>query len=227
MRLPANSLSREPCPSVCFCSAVDPIPLKAYCAANLFRFAQSEKDYLFELTCKVRKLAGENLVLEDCCPSWWKWVHLPDGGLAEPPILQGLLDAIHQEGSFSWIRALHPIVSPHGSPLSMDPRRGPTLAMLASKDCKGLPFRVFPASKGAGTSVLNFRRNGSSLWTNLCCLIFLYLGLMASPVCWTWHLSFIECVGSRPLLVPGAPQFVCTLMKEEVVVLAASIPGMS
>jgi hypothetical protein len=39
---------------------------------------------------------------------------------------------------------------------------GPNLAMLASEDCRGLPFRVFPASKGAGTSVLNFRRNGSS-----------------------------------------------------------------
>ena len=82
LRLPANSLSRDLCHSVSVCSAVDPIPLKAYCAANLFRFARSEQ----KQTPRVG-LYSEKASWKKCCsgrllpflvevgapPRWWAW----------------------------------------------------------------------------------------------------------------------------------------------------------
>lgn len=97
-------MSRALCHSISFCSAVDPVPLEAYCAANLYRFAQSEKDYLLDLGGSVCKLVGEGLVLNGSSPTWWEHVKLPHGGLGEPPLLQGLLGAIYKGGEVAWIR---------------------------------------------------------------------------------------------------------------------------
>ena len=62
--MPPKSMSRELCHSVNFCAVVDPIPLSAYCKANLFRFAHSEKDYLLELQSEVREIVGDSLTLD-------------------------------------------------------------------------------------------------------------------------------------------------------------------
>ena len=42
--IPAKCTSRKLCHSISFCTEMDPIPLNAYCIANLVRFAHSETD---------------------------------------------------------------------------------------------------------------------------------------------------------------------------------------
>ena len=43
IRIPPKSMPRALCHSMSFCIAVDHIPIKTYCAANLMRFAHSER----------------------------------------------------------------------------------------------------------------------------------------------------------------------------------------
>ena len=124
LRLPANSMSRELCHSVSFCSAVDPTPLDSYCKACMYRFAHSEKDYLLSLAENVQKFVGEDLALKDCNPTWWKHVDLPSGGLSEPPLLQGLLDVLNHQDAFAWIGSLSndPIYSGLSLPVPSVPK---------------------------------------------------------------------------------------------------------
>ena len=58
LRMPSNSMSRKLSQSVSCCSVMDPIPISAYCKANLFRFAHSEKDYLLQLLSDVGEAVG-------------------------------------------------------------------------------------------------------------------------------------------------------------------------
>jgi len=99
LRMPPNSMSRQLCHSVSFCAVVDPIPLNAYCKANLFRFAHSERDYLLQLQAEISEIAKDDLPFTQMC----KYC-LPEGGLGSPPILEELIDAIHLEGNFKSIR---------------------------------------------------------------------------------------------------------------------------
>ena len=64
-RMPSNSMSRNLCHSISFCSAVDPMPLRAYCAANLYRFAICELAYLQKLAREVVSIGGDDAILDD------------------------------------------------------------------------------------------------------------------------------------------------------------------
>ena len=88
LRLPATSVSRVLCHSVSFCSAVDPIPLNSYCAANLYRFAHSARDYLLDLGVGIRKSTEDDRALRDCNPTWWEHVDLPRSGFGDSLVLQ-------------------------------------------------------------------------------------------------------------------------------------------
>ena len=56
IRIPPNSMSRVLSHSMSFCSAVQPIPVLAYCGAHLIRFAQSERCHFLSLQSKVAGL---------------------------------------------------------------------------------------------------------------------------------------------------------------------------
>ena len=55
----------EPCHSISFCSAVDPIPVRVCCAANLYRLAISEVAYLLKLAREVVVIVGDDATLHD------------------------------------------------------------------------------------------------------------------------------------------------------------------
>ena len=99
LRMPFNSMSRKLCHSVSFCSAVDPVPLASYCKANMFRFAHSEKVYLLNLYQELMQALDADLVLSQITVH--ETDNIPDGGLGDVPLLQGLLDAINLKGIFA------------------------------------------------------------------------------------------------------------------------------
>ena len=92
-------MSRKLCHSVNLCAVIDPIPLNAFCNANSFRFAHSEKDYLLQLQSEVCEVVGDYLH-----PARMNKYDLPDGGLGSSAILVELLDAIHLQGNFASLR---------------------------------------------------------------------------------------------------------------------------
>ena len=49
LRLPPNTFSRSLTNSIGFCSAIDPTPIKSYCASVRCRSAVSEADYPIKL----------------------------------------------------------------------------------------------------------------------------------------------------------------------------------
>ena len=104
LRMPPNSMSRKLSHSIGFFTAIDPIPLSAYCEAIRFRLAHSEKDYLNVLLADVTSRAGDRLFL-DSPPATWSKYGIPDGGFAIPSILEFLLDAINLDGVYSVSKA--------------------------------------------------------------------------------------------------------------------------
>ena len=100
IRIPPKSVSRAVCHSMSFCIAVDPIPIKAYCAANLMRFAHSERDYFLALLSKVIRAVGDNIILARLRENKYG---IPQGGLLGTPVLENLLDAIHLQGQFAYL----------------------------------------------------------------------------------------------------------------------------
>ena len=101
LRIPQNSMSRKLCHSLEEFTIVDPIHLGSYCAAILFRFAQSEKDYLLGLATQTRDLVGCNLSLRDSDEHG-----LPDSGICGKSILGSLLDAVQLKGSMIEVKVL-------------------------------------------------------------------------------------------------------------------------
>jgi len=101
LRMPPNSMSRKLCHSLGFCTVIEPIPLASYCAAILFRFAHSEKEYLLNLQKDAVALVGDSLALGRTNAHG-----IPEGGLACPPILCALLDAIHLDGPLKQVRSI-------------------------------------------------------------------------------------------------------------------------
>ena len=79
-----------------FCSGIDPISLKAYCAAVQFRFASSAREYLFELRDKVIGMIQDDLPLSPPAIRG-----LPFGNMDSPPILCSLLDSLEFIGPMS------------------------------------------------------------------------------------------------------------------------------
>jgi len=93
LKMPPRSMARQLSYSIGFCSAVEPIPLVAYCAATQFRFAHSERDYLLALSVKIRGLMGDDLRLFSIGERG-----LPVGRLDSPSILSALLDSLEFKG---------------------------------------------------------------------------------------------------------------------------------
>ena len=105
--MPSNSMTRKLCHSTAFCSEIDPVPLSAYCSANLMRFAHSQSEYLQQLHTRVAGLMGDDLPLSSCvapaCVS--NLYDMPLGGLSDPPIIVNLLNAINLAGPFASFRS--------------------------------------------------------------------------------------------------------------------------
>ena len=99
LRLPSNCMARGLTYAISFCSAINPLPLRSYCSACLYRFADSERDYLFQLRDQIRDLVGI-----DAPVALINSLHIPDGGLSCTPILNSLLEALAFEGPLSSAR---------------------------------------------------------------------------------------------------------------------------
>ena len=99
LRMPPNSMSRFLVHSLEPFTAVAPTPLVNYCMSIMFRFANSERQYLFDLHNSIMHDLGDNIVLSsDASRS------LPSGGYGSQPILQSLVDALEFRGPFSRLR---------------------------------------------------------------------------------------------------------------------------
>ena len=83
LRIPPNSLSRQLCYSMGVCSIVQPVPIEAYCNAIIYRFASSERDYLYALQSKVQSIFGSDASLLEASSRG-----LPNGGLNSTSILR-------------------------------------------------------------------------------------------------------------------------------------------
>ena len=92
LRFPPKCMSRALMHDVGFCSVISPIKLRDHCACILFRFACSEKDYIFDLVKAIRQLSEDRFSLAD------EAALAPYGGIAETPILQNLHDALNFQG---------------------------------------------------------------------------------------------------------------------------------
>ena len=93
LRMPPNCMARELTYAISFCSAVNPLPLKSYCLASLFRFAASEREYLVQLRIQVLDLIGLDAPI-----ALTNSLHIPEGGLLCTPLLSSLLEALSLEG---------------------------------------------------------------------------------------------------------------------------------
>ena len=100
LRMPPNSMSRNLCHSISFCFAVDPILLRAYCAAGLYRFAISGLAHLQKLAGEVASFVGDDATLDDAYNVCKYGV--PFGGLVDPPILVTLLNSMYLQGQSQW-----------------------------------------------------------------------------------------------------------------------------
>ena len=115
LRMPQRCFSRKLCHSISVCTEVDPIPLSAYCSANMIRFAHSERDYLLKLhsdhVTRIRQVPPR----EDEVPlrsvdtpnlhnNLINLIDVPFGGISDPPILVNLIHAINLSGPFSQFR---------------------------------------------------------------------------------------------------------------------------
>ena len=65
-------------------SAIAPTRLVHNMSAIMFRFANSERQYLHQLAADIKKRCGDNITLKDFVQC------IPSGGIADPPILQSL-----------------------------------------------------------------------------------------------------------------------------------------
>ena len=93
-------LSREVSTNVGLFTGIDPISLPEYCAAVRFRFAFSERRYLFDLCSRVRVRILDCLPLVELTDFF-----LPKGSISSHCILTNLLQALHFEGIHARIPA--------------------------------------------------------------------------------------------------------------------------
>jgi hypothetical protein len=101
LRMPANCMARELSYAISFCSAINPLPLKSYCLACLYRFADSEREYLFLLRDQIRALVGDEIPV-----SLTNSLHIPDGGMSDPPLLNSMTDALNLVGPWEAARVV-------------------------------------------------------------------------------------------------------------------------
>ena len=115
LRLPPQTFARALTHSVGFCTDIDPLPIRSYCAAVRYRFAVSEASYLIQLRIFFFEFVG------DCAPSIRLANIMPHGGIDSPSILQCLHDTLALKGPFviptlnsanSWILT-YPLSSLH------------------------------------------------------------------------------------------------------------------
>jgi len=97
LRMPPNSLSRNLINSVGFCTGINPLPIRSYCASVRYRFAVSEAAYLEQLRTDIFDFLGDQATLDSLC------FILPHGGIKSPCILQSLHDALAFRGPLDGI----------------------------------------------------------------------------------------------------------------------------
>ena len=102
LRLAPQTFSRALTNTVGFCSAIDPTPIRSYCAAVRYRFAVSEANYLIQLQEDFFKFVG------DCAPLIRLADIMPHGGIDSPSILQCLHDTLALKGPFV-LPSLNPV----------------------------------------------------------------------------------------------------------------------
>ena len=106
LRIPPSSMSRDLLRALHPFVAVEPLSLKDYAVACMYRFAHAHKEYLLGLEQDIRSQVGDELSLANVNAG------IPSGGINSPPILGSLLCALRLEGSHSVIHnsvnSLHP-----------------------------------------------------------------------------------------------------------------------
>ena len=88
LRLPPQTFARALTNSIGFCTDIDPLPIRSYCAAVRYRFAVSEANYLIQLKEDFSEFVG------DCAPLIRLANIMPHGGIDSPSILQSLHDTL-------------------------------------------------------------------------------------------------------------------------------------
>ena len=111
--------------SIGFASIVSPTPVINYSLAIMYRFALSEKPYLYSLASDIATLMGDSLTVQLSQLG----SRIPDGFLDSPPILLSLLEALEFQGPF--LRVLNAIAADSG--LSWLDQRGKS-AEYSKKD---------------------------------------------------------------------------------------------
>jgi len=101
LRMPPQSMSRQLMYSIGFCSLIEPLPLKAYCSAILFRFASGIRIYLSQLRQEVVKLLGDSAYVINYLNHG-----VPTGGLDSQPMLCTLLNALNFQGPLNVVRSV-------------------------------------------------------------------------------------------------------------------------
>jgi len=125
LRMPPKCMSRELMHSIGFASIVSPTPVINYSLAIMYRFALSEKPYLYSLASDIATLMGDSLTVQLSQLG----SRIPDGFLDSPPILLSLLEALEFQGPF--LRVLNAIAADSG--LSWLDQRGKS-AEYSKKD---------------------------------------------------------------------------------------------
>ena len=99
LRMPPKSMSRELMHNIGFSTVVSPIPVVNYALAIMYRFALSEKQYLYSLASDVRSSLcdSSNVHLSQL------GTRVPAGFLDSPPILLCLLEALEFQSGHSRI----------------------------------------------------------------------------------------------------------------------------
>ena len=92
LRMPPNSMTRDLMYNIDFCTLVSPTRLADYVLASMYRFALSEKSYLYKLAPEIHDICSDHFALTDLGG------FVPIGGLDTPPILHSLLDALEFKG---------------------------------------------------------------------------------------------------------------------------------
>ena len=103
LRLPPRSMSYRLCHSIGFCTAIAPIPIRAYCAAIHYRFAHSVRDYLYALQRIVLDLTKDSLTQIGLHSDSQE---IPIGNLRSPTLLGCLIDALEFKGSLEVVNSI-------------------------------------------------------------------------------------------------------------------------
>ena len=98
LRLPPNSLSREAICALELFTGINPISIPEYSASCMFRFAFSERRYLYELFVNIKDRVFDSLPFSE-----HRDYFLPKGSIPSHSILHNLINCLHFQGFHSRI----------------------------------------------------------------------------------------------------------------------------